>query len=93
MRSDDRETMQTLNPETARVLVKRIAKAIEKARYYPAEVMDHQAAAEDVVRPYLRKEMAPELRFLVHPCDECGAKLTAVNFAGAWVCLACYNSG
>lgn len=46
--------MRPLTTEMHRVLEKRIAKAIDKARYYPADpaVIDHHAAAAEVLRPY-----------------------------------------
>ena len=44
--------MKPLTAEQARVLKKRITKAIDKAKYYPA-FSDPETMAADVVRPYL----------------------------------------
>jgi hypothetical protein len=38
------------------VLVKRIARVIRKARYHPAEVEDEEAAALEVIQPYVSRE-------------------------------------
>jgi hypothetical protein len=46
---------QKLGSELARVLVKRIQKVLEEARYYPARAIDTEATAREVVRPYLEK--------------------------------------
>lgn len=48
--------MDTLTEEQARVLLKRIRRVIEKARYDPAKTRDMSAAAFEVIRPYIRKE-------------------------------------
>ena len=45
--------MLKLDDEDARILVRRIAKALRKARYHPAEMKDEEAAALDVIRPYV----------------------------------------
>ena len=37
----------------ARIMVKRIAKALYQAKYYPKRVPDEKAAAEEVVRPFV----------------------------------------
>ena len=44
--------MDKLTPELHRILLKRITKALRKARYEPAAVMDEEAAAAEVLRPY-----------------------------------------
>jgi hypothetical protein len=54
--------MDCLTKEQARVLLKRIRKVIEKARYYPASVSDMEAAAYEVIRPYLRDDDRRESR-------------------------------
>ena len=48
--------MKPLDAEQHRVLLKRIAAAIYKARYEPASAADHIAAATEVLRPYAPKE-------------------------------------
>lgn len=48
-----------LTPELHRVLLKRIASAVYKAKYYPANVDEH-AVAEEVLRPYKTPEAAPK---------------------------------
>jgi hypothetical protein len=50
--------MEKLSSELTRILQKRIASAIERARYYPATMKDHQKAAFDVIKPYLKKPNA-----------------------------------
>jgi hypothetical protein len=44
--------MLKLSAEAVRILQKRITKALRKAKYYPAEVLDLEAAAYEVLRPY-----------------------------------------
>lgn len=44
--------MDKISEEFARILEKRIRRALEKAKYYPATV-DINAAAREVVRPYI----------------------------------------
>jgi len=41
-----------LSPELERILVQRIAKALDKARYAPAEITNVYEAAREIVRPY-----------------------------------------
>lgn len=45
--------MLKLDDDEARVLVRRIAKAIRKARYHPAAMKDEEAAAREVIGPYV----------------------------------------
>lgn len=47
--------MDKLTPELARILKKRIAAALDKAKYYPATV-DPELLAAEVIAPYLPKE-------------------------------------
>lgn len=44
--------MKPLDPEMHRVLLKRIVRALEKAKYEPAKVLDIETAAREVLRPY-----------------------------------------
>lgn len=48
--------MKPLTEEMHRVLLKRIASAIGKARYEPGTVRDEAAAAAEVLRPYAPRE-------------------------------------
>ena len=41
-----------LDKELHRILLKRIVKSLEKARYYPGEVVDTQAEAEKILKPW-----------------------------------------
>ena len=54
--------MLKLADADARILVKRIAKAIRKARYYPAEIKDEEAAAFEVLLPYVSREFKSSRR-------------------------------
>ena len=47
--------MKPLTPEMHRVLLKRIEKAIHKAKYDPAKT-DPAEAAKEVLRPYAPRE-------------------------------------
>jgi len=49
-----------IDPELERVLVQRISKALTKARYFPAENMDVDAIAHEIVRPYLQPPQRSE---------------------------------
>lgn len=52
--------MEKVGPELERILVKRITALVDKARYYPAKVMDAKKAAYDVVKPFLEKQNADD---------------------------------
>ena len=47
-----------INDELARILTKRIVKALERARYYPAESVDTAAIAAGIVAPFVEKQQA-----------------------------------
>lgn len=51
--------MKNLDAEQYRVLLKRIAKVIDGARYEPAKYKDHEAAAAEVLRPYAPRTDTP----------------------------------
>ena len=44
--------MDRLTPELHRILLKRVRRVVERARYYPATVLDMDAAAAEVLRPF-----------------------------------------
>src|SRR5512141_238548 len=51
--------MNKIDPELARILVKRIRKALEHARYFPAKSADTEGIAMEIVRPYLERVDQP----------------------------------
>lgn len=44
--------MKPLTEEMHRILLKRITSALRRARYEPGAVLDEEAAAREVLRPY-----------------------------------------
>ena len=41
-----------LDEELHRILLKRIEKSLEKARYYPGEMVDTKVEAEKILKPW-----------------------------------------
>jgi hypothetical protein len=66
MRGEDAEGKEIkmnemhISNKLAVILQMRIYKAINKARYYPAECQDMEALAYEVVRPYLKPNSRSE---------------------------------
>lgn len=44
--------MERLTPELSRILQKRIVKALDRVKYYPASAPDLHEIAAEVLRPY-----------------------------------------